>query len=374
VLTLVKVDNFKCLDDFELALADHALLMGLNGSGKSTVVEVLERLRRLLVDGERAGECFPPSTRTRWASDSAQTFELGFENGGRRISLRIVLEHRGGGTPVRVLEEAFRGPSMSIQRRAGSPAMVDAGPGDPATGSILIPDELAALPLVSSARTPSRPPWSEVAVVAGILPFHLDPTHMSAMASDASHALAPDGGNFASWLLWTSRHAGTRIAAVEERISAVLPAFRSFSFVPVGPLFRLDTDWGPPDIVSPGATRRFAFDELSDGQRLLMVLAAIVEMHGSLSPVTVVLDEPDNFVALQEIQPLLLSLLDAANLQLVVASHHPEIIDLMAAQYGYAFSRDNDVGAVRIERWRAPPDSMLPASELVARGDIDGGA
>jgi hypothetical protein len=65
--------------------------------------------------------------------------------------------------------------------------------------------------------------------------------------------------------------------------------------------------------------------------------------------------------------------MDAPDLQLIVASHHPELIDLMARDYGYVFSREDDVGKVLVKRWKAPEDSVLRPSEIVARGEIDGG-
>jgi len=46
-LTALSVDNFKSLVDFKLPLADFTCLIGLNGSGKSTVIQAMDFIARL---------------------------------------------------------------------------------------------------------------------------------------------------------------------------------------------------------------------------------------------------------------------------------------------------------------------------------------
>ena len=76
--------------------------------------------------------------------------------------------------------------------------------------------------------------------------------------------------------------------------------------------------------------------ELSDGQRALILLYAV--LHFLLQQGrTVFLDEPDNFVSLDEIQPWLLSaadVVDGGSGQLVLVSHHPEIFNQWAVSHG----------------------------------------
>ena len=76
MLTRLYVDNYKCLVNFDLRLGREHLLMGGNGSGKSTVLEVLSALRRMLYRGGMIGEFFPASTLTRWQRRERQTVEI----------------------------------------------------------------------------------------------------------------------------------------------------------------------------------------------------------------------------------------------------------------------------------------------------------
>jgi predicted ATPase len=375
VLRLLRADNFKCLDGFELALEGHALLMGLNGSGKSTVVELLARLRRFWVAGDKATDCFPGSTRTRWGSQRPQAFDLRLETAGQPLRLRVELGPADKGQPVRIVEEDIEGHDISVRRRGE--AFIESGPGPIVQQQFLVPDELSALPLIFG-QVMLQLPGAAFAMddAASFLPFRIEPATMETMVQAASAVLRFDGRNFSSWLFSQYRYFRDTYQGIERRAAEVLKGFVGFEFVPEGDQFRLTTHWRSTVHAGGGlngATRSYDLGELSDGQRLILVLSALVEIAGHRDR-TLILDEPDNYVALQEIQPLLLSLMDIPTVQLIVVSHHPEIIDLMAKNYGYVLTREDDLGPVRVKRWQAPSGTMLPASELVARGDIDGGA
>jgi len=83
------------------------------------------------------------------------------------------------------------------------------------------------------------------------------------------------------------------------------------------------------------------------------------------------IDEPENFLALPEIQPWLTHLHDLCGdggLQALLISHHPELIDYMASSSGFWLDRLYN-GPVRIKRITEEGIGM-PISELIARGWI----
>lgn len=86
---------------------------------------------------------------------------------------------------------------------------------------------------------------------------------------------------------------------------------------------------------------------------------------------TLVLDEPDNYLALAEIEPWLMELNDACGTRLcqaVLCSHHPELIDYLGPDRGVLLERERS-GAVRSRRVvKAFTDDRLKLSEQVARG------
>ena len=118
-----------------------------------------------------------------------------------------------------------------------------------------------------------------------------------------------------------------------------------------------------------GKTNTVYFNELSDGQRCLiclyMILHFVLAKGGS-----VIIDEPDNFISLREIQPWLMAVADSVDEgtgQILLISHHPEAINQWAPSNGVQFFREG-AGPVRVQEFRGDPDPGLSPSELIARG------
>ncbi len=114
----------------------------------------------------------------------------------------------------------------------------------------------------------------------------------------------------------------------------------------------------------------YSFSELSEGQRYLFALYMI--LHFLITKgYTVFIDEPDNFISLREIQPWLLAadaaVEDSKVGQLVLVSHHPELLNQWAARYGLRFFREEN-GQTRTEPFKPDPKGELQPSELIARG------
>jgi predicted ATPase len=70
----VYIDNFKSLVNFELQLQELTLLVGPNGLGKTSVLDVVFALRQLLAGIAKVTDAgiFPTSTLTRWQKRTVQ--------------------------------------------------------------------------------------------------------------------------------------------------------------------------------------------------------------------------------------------------------------------------------------------------------------
>ena len=111
----------------------------------------------------------------------------------------------------------------------------------------------------------------------------------------------------------------------------------------------------------------FSFDELSPGQKKLVALYTVLHL-GTKAGSTVCLDEADNYIALRELQPWLAAVEDAGienDLQVLLISHNPEVINYLAPQSGLLFDRTEN-GPTRCKPF--PLDNSLEPAELVARG------
>ena len=118
-----------------------------------------------------------------------------------------------------------------------------------------------------------------------------------------------------------------------------------------------------------GTRFSLSLEQLSAGQRNLVALFAI--LHAAIEKdATVCIDEPDNYVALRELQPWLTMLRDRVedqDGQCLLISHHPGLINYLAAKHGLLFRRDESE-PVRAECFEWTEDEVLPPAELLARG------
>ncbi len=89
------IDNFKSLVNFELKLQDLTLLLGPNGVGKTSVLDVVFALRQLLAGIAKVTDVgvFPSSTLTRWQKRNVQAFELEAALEGNDYQYRLEVEH-----------------------------------------------------------------------------------------------------------------------------------------------------------------------------------------------------------------------------------------------------------------------------------------
>ncbi|HXP61950.1 MAG TPA: AAA family ATPase, partial [Dongiaceae bacterium] len=77
----VYVDNFRCLVNFELKLDRVNLLLGLNGTGKTAVFDVLHRLQEFVSGNAKVLAAFPSADLTWWQRSPTQRFELELQVG-----------------------------------------------------------------------------------------------------------------------------------------------------------------------------------------------------------------------------------------------------------------------------------------------------
>jgi ATPase subunit of ABC transporter with duplicated ATPase domains len=176
--------------------------------------------------------------------------------------------------------------------------------------------------------------------------------------------------NYVSWYRHLSQDQGLAIRLTDE-LREVMSEFEHFKFEAVGEQHRLlkavfSTEGGNGLI-------EYRFGELSDGQRMLIALYTLLHavQTDELRESTLLLDEPENFLALREIQPWLTALHDLCledKTQALLISHHPEFINyLLASPVGYWFDRESNK-PTRIKPITADPQDGLSVAELIAMG------
>lgn len=374
MLTRLYIDSYKCLVNCDIHLGEPInLFLGLNGSGKTSVFEVLKRIQRFVCDGSRIDWVFDAGSRTKWQTSPLQSFELELKDEEGSYQYQLSVEHHEDLKKARVKHERlfFEGKPLLRLEEKGEVFLYrddfSEGPSFPVDWAL---SAVGAIPPRhdNTRLTEFKKRLKRILVVQPVPPM---------MAAESpEEAEAPSGylENFLSWYRFLSRDQGMAFKLMAE-LKQVLPGFDFFKFEAVGEKHRRLKVYFKDE----GETRSigYDFDELSDGQRMLIALYTLLYAARSdpRCMFTLCLDEPENFLALPEIQPWLLELYDSCSdgeMQTLLISHHPELIDyLLASPVGLWFERDGN----RPARIRAIDDALkktgLPFSEIIARGWMD---
>ncbi len=107
MLKSIFIDNYRCLENFELELDRLNLLLGPNGSGKTSVFDVLRGLQRFIAGDSRIQEVFPAQDLTRSRSQLTQRFGLDIETDKYSFKYLLFVQHSDDRTKCWVNEESL---------------------------------------------------------------------------------------------------------------------------------------------------------------------------------------------------------------------------------------------------------------------------
>ena len=366
MITRLYANNFRCLVAFEASFDSFGVLCGPNGAGKSSVFDALGLLRDLGtgngVLGGTGEQDVPRLEFTNWLDSQIQEFELNLSVDGHSFEYVLHLEQTAEFEKPRVIhEKALCDKQLLFDRDLDGVRFEKA---DGSQANFPLDWRQTAL----AAIEPRGVNISKLALlqeeIAKLLILRPNPRSMeSESKAEARH---PDLSlsNLTSWYRslaleqeWTD--------ALRDSLQDVWPDFRSFKQVDVGVnakalQLKFETEAGKPV--------ELYFGQLSDGERALVGLYMVRSALETGAARTVLIDEPDNFVGLPELQPWVLSmreLLDDQH-QLILISHHPEILANSGEANGWYLWRDNHTSPTRIGPLKVPEG--MTAGEAIARG------
>ncbi|MGA2067625.1 MAG: AAA family ATPase [Thermoguttaceae bacterium] len=360
------VDNYKCLVNFELPLQELTLLVGPNGVGKTCVLSVMFALRRLLLNRAKitGSRIFNGWTPTRWQTRSIQVFELDVELESDALRYRLEVQHDRPSRRAEIRSEQLttnEGPLFKYQSGEAQLYRDDHSEGQRFPAE---PSESAL------ARVPPRPDNTRLTrflefmrkvIVCGLYPAGF---RAESRAEDAE--LNRQASNFADWYRHMSQERQDLVSDLTGALREVLEGFKGIRMEKVGAGTRAMS------VVfdEHGVEYQLRLRTVSDGQRALIALYSLLHLTAGQG-YTLFLDEPDNYLALAEIQPWLIALADACGdtiPQAVLCSHHPELIDYLGPDRGLLLQREASGVTVVKPLTEATLGEGLKLSERIARG------
>jgi predicted ATPase len=383
MLKRLYVDNFRCLVDFELNFDSINLFLGDNGAGKSTIFDVLGKLQLLITSGDAVEDIFKQSDLTRWQSNEKQTFELEIlgNNGIYKYQLELITE---------IGTNHFENYISSEKLWFNEDLLLDV---DMEKLEIYSDDGRISyssrynffqsiIRFLKSDDNNKKIIWFRERMNRLSL-LKISPNLIGGESSQEDFILKRDLSNYVSWYRYIFVNNQNKLAQLTESLQEILDGFISFKLESISEkavILKLIFKTEELD-----QNIEYTFGDFSDGQKVLVVLYSL--FYGLESQdYTLCIDEPENFLALPEIQPWLFQLYDLCSegkLQALLISHHPELIDyLLASPVGYWFKResnssvqvtpiDNNFLQPVINNIQKDNKSGLKMSELIARGWLD---
>jgi predicted ATPase len=367
MLQRLYIHNFRCLENFELTLRgiSSALLIGKNGTGKSTVAFALQILQRLGRGSNRVGSLLQPKDMARGRSDTPVRFEIEVLLKDRLYKYTLAIDLPENFKELRVCEEQLVVDNTPIYSRQEAQVTLYRS-GQRGEAQFLVDWHLVALPIIQE-HSPNAPiqvfkTWLAHTVVLAPIP-----ALMTGISNDETLEPERDGSNLAAWFTGLLSRYPAAYTHIERYLREVMPDIRDFLNEPVGKdsknlIVRFDVN---------GTGLSVDFKDLSDGEKCFYLCAVLLAANEFYGPLFCFWDEPDNYLSLAEVGHLITSLRRSFvnGSQILVASHNPEVIRKFSDENTLVLDRRNHLEPTLVRTL----SEVAPAGDLVdalIRGDI----
>ncbi|HIK12678.1 MAG TPA: AAA family ATPase [Oscillatoriaceae cyanobacterium M33_DOE_052] len=359
------VNNFRCLENFELTLKGmpSALLIGKNGSGKSTVGDAVEVFQRIGRGINRIRELVKPKDFARGRSDVPMRFEIEVLLEEKLYKYALALELPENFKELRILEEQLLLEGEPIYSR--EQAQVTLYTNSPSREAQFMVDwHLVALPIIQANTEPLRIFKTWLASILILAPI---PTLMSGQSSGETLDIQKDGSNFGEWFSGLLSRYPAAYTQIDKYLRDVMPDFQDFLNESIGK----DAKSMIVRFAANNATLSVDFKDLSDGEKCFFICAVVLAAN-KYNPLFCFWDEPDNYISLSEVGHFVMSLRRSfqGNSQILVTSHNPEAIRTFSDDNTFVLDRKSHLEPTLI---RLLGDIPVPGDLINALilGDIE---
>jgi predicted ATPase len=358
VIRRLYVHNFRCLENFELKIADQSsvLLIGKNGSGKSTVGLALEILQKIARGTNRVSDLVKPTDFARGRADVPMRFEMEIEINAKTYGYSLTFELLEGLKEVSVAEEVFTADGrLRYHRNLGDTRLTQ----QEREANLLIDWQLVALPII---QRPSKddPVFIFRRWLARMLILRPIPSLIS--GDSTAKTLEPNTQvtDFGAWFFGLTAYAPSAYSDIDRFLKQVMPDLLDIKNPEVG----RDARSLVVQFSNEQGSVTLPFEDLSDGEKCYMVCSLVLAANRAYGPVFCFWDEPDNYLALSEVGHFVMALRKAFQTggQFVATSHNPEVIRRFSDENTLVLYRSNHLEPTRVR----------PLKDIQVSGDLVG--
>jgi len=373
MLQRLYVHNFRCLENFELKLKDipSALLIGKNGSGKSTIAAALEVFQSIGRGVNRIGDLVKPHDFTlnrshipkHLRSQVPMRFEVEVWLDQRFYKYELALQLPDKSNEIKILEESLSVDEQVFYSRKGAEISLKSRQEQ---SNFMLDWHLIALPIIQESHDdPSRIFKTWLANMLILAPI---PQLMSGESHGETLRPMRNVANFGDWLSGLlSRHPAA-YTIIFNYLHEIIPDICEFKNEVIGKEAKNIV----VRFISMAAVKfDLNFNQLSDGEKCFFLCAVVLAANHYNQPMFCFWDEPDNYISLSEVGHLIMVLRRSFKDQgqLLIASHNEQVIRHFSNENTFLIDRRNHAEPPQIKLLDEIPLSGNLINSIIC-GDI----
>ena len=368
MLQRLYVHNFRCLENFELTMKEmsSALLIGKNGTGKSTIATALEVLQSIGRGINRVGQLVKSKDFTRGRYDVPIRLEIEVLLEEKLYKYVLALELPEKFKELRVFEEQLLVAGNPIFSRKEAQVTL-CGSSRNRESQFLVDWHLVALPVIQE-QSETDPLHTFKNWLAHIIILAPIPSLMTGDSHGETLQPNRDGANIGEWFSGLLGRYPAAYRDVDKYLREVMPDFQDFLNELIGKEFKSLI----VRFAENNATLNVNFQDLSDGEKCFFLCAVVLAANKFYGSVFCFWDEPDNYLSISEVGHFITSLRRSFkdSGQILVTSHNPEAIRKFSNENTFILDRKSHLEPTLIRLLSDIPVTGDLINSLIC-GDIE---
>ncbi len=336
MLKKLYVHNFRSLQNFELDLSDlhSVVLLGKNGSGKTTVFNVIEIFQQIAQGVSQIKKLVNKKDFTFGDALSTMKLQLDVVLETRQFFYSIEIDMPQGFREPKIKNEQLKCDGRVIFEREGGRTLLNG------SAEFSLDWHHFGLPLIS-VRDEKEPVAQFRKWVSNIIILSPIPSYFSATSKGEYIYLDREGRHLLDWIRELLAESPTLYSKMHDFLKQRLDDFSLFRFSTTG------ADEKELVVEFKGTKREsleLNFSQLSDGEKIFILAAGLVARMNSGKPTLCLWDEPDNYISLIELSHFILACRKAAetsdqSAQILMSTHNATVINEFSTHNTFILSR-----------------------------------
>jgi predicted ATPase len=353
------IHNYGCLLNFKLPILGHSssLLIGKNGSGKTTVGNALRLLQKIARGINQVKELVSLDDFSHGISASPMRFEIEVELKKMVCEYVLAFEYVQKTRQLLVFEEKFTVDGQPRYTRDDAREYI-AEKGRPGKNAFRIDKSLVSLPIVQ-ADGAYDPLFLFRRWLAQMLILKPVPSLIQGDSSQESLLPEPDIGNYGDWFSGLLAYSPSSYTKIAQYLQQVLPDLKDIKNPNLSANYRsLQIQFS-----NESGNLTLPFHALSDGEKCFLICGLVLAANDAYGPLFCFWDEPDNYLAIDEVEHFVMALRRTflhSGGQFVATSHNAETIRCFSNENTLLLHRKNHL----------EPTTIHPLSEVQVNGDL----